>query len=59
MKSQLGMHRRAGLRWLLERLLPDHARETIAGDLREEFIEAILPRQRLVWRAHSGTSGKW
>lgn len=35
-------------RWaevLLERLLPDHARETITGDLREEFVECVLPRQ--------------
>jgi hypothetical protein len=38
-------------RWaeaLLERLLPDHARETIAGDLREEFIESVLPRKGLL-----------
>ena len=31
-------------RWaeaLLERLLPESARETIVGDLREEFVEAI------------------
>jgi hypothetical protein len=35
-------------RWaevLLERFLPDHARETIAGDLREEFIESVLPQK--------------
>jgi hypothetical protein len=34
-------------RWaeaLLERLLPESARETIAGDLREEFVEGIEPR---------------
>jgi hypothetical protein len=35
-------------RWaevLLERLLPHHAREAIAGDLREEYIESVLPRR--------------
>jgi len=32
---------------LLERLLPDHARETIVGDLREEFIESVLPQRGL------------
>ena len=33
---------------LLERLLPDHARETVVGDLREEFIEsASTQRGRL------------
>ncbi len=34
-------------RWLeslLERLLPAHAREGIVGDLREEYIESMLPR---------------
>ena len=43
--------RNAPPRWaeaLLERLLPDHARETIVGDLREEFIESILPRKGLL-----------
>jgi len=43
--------RNAPPRWaeaLLERLLPDHARETIAGDLREEFIESVLPRRGLL-----------
>jgi hypothetical protein len=42
--------RHAPPRWaeaLLERLLPDHARETIVGDLREEFIESVLPRRGL------------
>ena len=40
--------RHAPPRWaevLLERLLPNHARETVAGDLREEFIESVLPRK--------------
>jgi hypothetical protein len=35
-------------RWaevLLERLLPDHARETVVGDLREEFIESTSPQR--------------
>ncbi len=35
-------------RWaeaLLERLLPESARETIAGDLREECVEGIEPRR--------------
>ena len=35
-------------RWaeaLLERLLPERVRETIVGDLREEFIESVLPRE--------------
>ena len=35
-------------RWaeaLLERLLPDHARETVVGDLREEYIESALPQR--------------
>jgi hypothetical protein len=38
-------------RWaevLLERLLPDDARETVAGDLREEFVEGVLPQRGLV-----------
>jgi hypothetical protein len=33
-------------RWaevLLERLLPDHTRETVAGDLREEYVDGMLP----------------
>jgi hypothetical protein len=33
-------------RWaevLLERLLPDGARETVVGDLREEYVEGVLP----------------
>jgi len=35
-------------RWseaLLERLLPETTRETIAGDLREEFVEGIEPKR--------------
>ena len=35
-------------RWaeaLLERLLPEGTRETIVGDLREEFVEGIEPRR--------------
>jgi hypothetical protein len=35
-------------RWaegLLERLLPENMRETIVGDLREEFVEAIEPQR--------------
>ena len=36
---------------LLERLLPERSRETIAGDLREEFIESVLPRKGVL-RAH-------
>jgi hypothetical protein len=35
-------------RWaeaLLERLLPESARETIVGDLREEFVEATEPQK--------------
>lgn len=34
-------------RWaeaLLERLLPEHARETVVGDLREEFVESAAPK---------------
>jgi uncharacterized protein involved in response to NO len=34
-------------RWaenLLEHLLPEHTREDIVGDLREEYAEALLPR---------------
>lgn len=37
--------------WLLERLLPEHSRETVVGDLREEFIESQLPLRGLI-RAH-------
>jgi hypothetical protein len=35
-------------RWaevLLERLLPEYARETVVGDLREEYIESTLPHK--------------
>ncbi len=35
-------------RWaeaLLERLLPEFVRETVVGDLREEFVESMLPRR--------------
>ncbi len=35
-------------RWaeaLLERLLPERSRETVVGDLREEFIESALPER--------------
>jgi hypothetical protein len=41
-------------RWaeaLLERLLPESVRETVVGDLREEFIESTLP-QRGKFRAN-------
>lgn len=30
--------------WLLEHLLPEIAREGIVGDLREEYVESLLPR---------------
>jgi hypothetical protein len=33
------------MEWLLERLLPAHAREGIVGDLREEYVESMLPRR--------------
>jgi hypothetical protein len=39
-------------RWaeaLLERLMPENARETIAGDLREEFVEGIEPLRGRLW----------
>ena len=39
-------------RWaeaLLERLLPEGTRETIVGDLREEFVEGIEPRRGRLW----------
>lgn len=29
--------------WLLEHLLPEDAREGIVGDLREEYVESLLP----------------
>ena len=59
--------RHAPPRWaeaLLERLLPDHARETIVGDLREEFIESILPKKGLfganIWYVRQVVSfGLW
>lgn len=38
-------------RWaevVLERLLPEHSRETVVGDLREEFIESQLPQKGLM-----------
>ena len=50
----MSAQRHAPPRWaeaLLERLLPNSARETIVGDLREEFIESVLPRKGLM-RAH-------
>ena len=50
-------------RWaevLLERLLPDCARETVVGDLREEYVEGVLPiRGRLgarLWYARQVAS---
>jgi hypothetical protein len=39
-------------RWaefLLERLLGARDRETVAGDLREEYVESIMPRSGRLW----------
>ncbi len=43
----MNANRQTPPRWaenLLEHLLPAHAREDIVGDLREEYVEAMLPR---------------
>ena len=48
-------------RWaegLLERLLPENMRETIVGDLREEFVEAIEPQGERCGR-RSGICDRW